>query len=136
MNLKDALLKISATLPNGSASASAPAAFMDTGKLTSAGDVPGNIEFLLTGPALTTTELPDTKTMVYDVQHSDNADGSSPSTLIDNAITQTGASSAGADAATYRFKLPTGHKRYVGFSASNSGAGNASGKSGTLEVVV
>jgi hypothetical protein len=133
-NLKDAALKLTRALPNGAASVTTATA-IDLGQSTSLGAAPTEAEFLLTAPALTTTELPDTVTMKYDVIMSDNSDLSSPVTLYATVITQTGAGAAGAAAATFRFDIPSDAKRYLGFKATNSGAGNASGKSATLEVL-
>lgn len=134
-NLKDATLKLSLALPNGSASASVVVSGIDTGKSTTQGFQSGDIELLLSGPALNTTQLPDTKTMIYDLLTSDNADMSSPVTVAKEVLKQTGAGGAGAAAATQKMRLPDDAKRYVGFQATNSGAGDASGASATLEVV-
>jgi flagellar capping protein FliD len=129
--IKDASLKLTKALPNGAATVTSSS--VDTGKATANGHQPGNVEFLLTAPALTTTELADTQTITYNVITSDNSDLSSPSTLIAGPIVQTGAGGVGAVGATYRFRLPTSAKRYVGFTAVKAGASNASTSSGTLQ---
>jgi hypothetical protein len=74
-------------------------------------------EFLLTAPAMTTAQMPDAKTMKYDILYSVNADLSAPTTYITAAITQTGAGGVGCAAATFRFRLPSDALRYVGFKA-------------------
>jgi len=132
--LKDALVKATRALPASTTAVTSSA--IDTG-VSSAGEQRAAVEFELSAPLVTTAQLPDTKVFVYDVIHSDNADLSSPSTLIDNAITQTGASSSGAAADSKRFKLPSNAKRYIGFtvSPSASGTGDASGATATLEGV-
>lgn len=134
--LKDVLEKGTKTLPP-STSAVALAAFLDTRKVTSSGNQLANVEFKLSAPLVTTAQLPDTKTFTYDILHSDNADGSSSSILMQDVIVQTGAGGAGAAAATLRFKIPSDAKRYIGFNVtpSGSGTGDASAASATLEAL-
>lgn len=127
--LKDSALEKSKALPNGAAATTCDAIDLGHG---SHGDFVADVEFEIEAPALGATPMPDAKTMKYDVIHSDSSDLSGPSTLIAAAITQTGAGGAGCDAATYRFRLPTSVKRYVGVKATGSGSGNASGSSFTL----
>lgn len=140
MELKDALLKATLACPNGSASASVSSSGIDTGTVPNStklsGIQPGNVELILSAPALTATELPDTKTMTYDVVAATAADFSDAAVIQKAAITQTGASSAGAAAATKRLRLDESNSRYIGLQITNSGAGDASGKSATLEVAV
>ncbi len=131
--LKDANLKGTQALPNGAANVSGAA--LDLG-LTAFGDLLANVEFLLTAPALTTTEQPDAKTMTYDVIHSDNADLSSSVTMYPGVLVQTGAGGAGAAGATFTFRVPVDVKRYVGIKATGSAAGNSSTKSLTLEALL
>jgi hypothetical protein len=135
MELRDAQLKATLALPNGAASTTTTTP-IDTGKSTALGSQSGNFEFVLTAPALTTSQLADAATMKYDIVMSDNSDLSSPTTLIATALTQTGAGGAGAAAATYRFRIPTDAKRYIGHKATNSASGNASAATATLEAVV
>ena len=96
--LQDAQLNTALALPNGAASTTT-AAPIDTGKSTALGSQSGDFEFLLTAAALTTSQLADAATMKHDILMSDNADMSSPTTLISSAITQTGAGGAGAGGA-------------------------------------
>jgi len=132
--IKDASLKVTRALPASTTAVTSTS--IDTGK-GSRGDQPGSVEFLLSAPVVTTAQLPDAKTFTYKIIHSDNADLSSPADLILSAIVQTGAGAAGAAAATYKFRLPTGAKRYLGFvvTPSASGTGDASGASSTLEAL-
>ena len=75
--------------------------------------------------------------MKYDIVWADSADlQTNPVTYITSAIVQTGAGGAGAAGQTFRFRLPSTAKRYVGFKATNSAAGNASGANATLEVLL
>ena len=137
--LRDAALKLTLALPNGAATATVAAA-MDTG-VTSGGNKAldgqdGLLEFLLSAPLLSATQQPDSKTMKYDIVWADSADlGTNPVTYIAAAITQTGSGTLGAAAATYRFRLPSTAKRYVGFKATGSAAGDASAASATLEAL-
>jgi hypothetical protein len=131
--LKDANLKGTLVLPNGNANASGAA--LDLG-LTAFGDFVAQAEFLLTAPALTTTEQPDAKTLTYDIIQSDNADLSSPVALYPGVLVQTGAGGAGAAGGTFTFRVPVDVKRYVGVKATGSAAGNSSTKSATLEALL
>lgn len=133
--LKDANLKLTRALPNGAASVTSASA-IDTGKTTTQGSPNREVEFLISAPAMNTTQMPDAKTMKYDVVMSDSSDLSGPTTLIAAGITQTGASSAGCAAATYRFKLPSNAKRYVGLKATGSASGDATGATATLEALL
>lgn len=131
--VKDASMKATRALPNGAASVTQTAG-LDLMNSTR-GDFVAPVELLLSAPAMGATPMPDAKTMKYDIIHSDNADLSSPSTLIAAAITQTGAGGAGCAAATYRWKPPTNVKRYVGVKATGSASGDATGASFTFEVL-
>lgn len=130
--VKDALTYKSRALPNGAATVTM-AAGIDTGKSTTQGHQPGNVEYLLTAPALTTAQLADAQTMKYDILFSATEALGSPTVYITAAITQTGAGGAGAAAQTFRFRAPSDGLRYVGARATKSGAGDASGATFTLE---
>lgn len=125
-NKGDAALSKSKALPDGAANVTTDA--IDLGH-ENTGHFIAATELEVEAPALATAELPDTETMTYDVIASANSDLSSPETIATALITQTGADSAGAAAATKRLRLPTDVKRYIGVKATNSGAGDASGKS-------
>lgn len=131
--LRDTQLKGTLALPNGAANVSGAA--IDLGHGVS-GDFLAQSEFLLSAPALNTTQQPDAKTLIYDVVHSDNSDLSSPSTLYPGVLTQTGAGGAGAAAATFTFRVPVDVKRYVGIKATGSASGNSSTASATLELLM
>jgi hypothetical protein len=137
-SLKDAALKFSRALPaSTSAVTSSGAGIIDTEVTTAQGTCPIK-ELLLTYPALTTGQLPDTKVMVYKLIQSANADLSSPSDVYGTAIiTQTGAGGAGAAGGTKRIKPPSDSLRYLGLviTPSGSGTGDASGATATLEVL-
>ncbi|MEI8196167.1 MAG: hypothetical protein WCI73_09690 [Phycisphaerae bacterium] len=137
--LRDAILKLTLALPNGAANATTSPA-IDTGASsggnTALSGQDGLTEYLLSVPALTTTQQPDAKTLKYDIIWADNAAlTTNPVTYIAAAITQTGAGGAGAAAATFRFRLPSTAKRYVGFKATGSASGDSSAASATLEAL-
>lgn len=107
---------------------------LDTGSVS--GEQSGDVEYILTAPALATGVLGDGATMKYGILMDtvEPIDGSSV-VLMPDVIVQTGAGSAGAAAATYRFRLPSTATRFIGFKATNSAAGDASGSSATLEAL-
>lgn len=134
MALKDASLKTTKALPNGAASVYSSA--IDLG-LGSFGDFLAEVEFKISAPAMATGVMGDSKTMKYDILHSDSSDLSSgATTLVTAAITQTGAGGAGCSAATYTFRLPVDCKRYVGIKATGSTTGDCSGSSLTFEALL
>ena len=130
-NVKDAELIETKALPNGAAavnSGSIDLEFVKTNGLFLA-----ECELEVVAPALVVADLPDTKTMIYKVE--DSADDSTFATLYDAVITQTGAGGAGDATETVRVKLPEDVSRYVRVTATNSGAGDASDKSLTMQLV-
>jgi hypothetical protein len=90
---------------------------------------------LVVAPALATADLGDGDTMTYSVQMDTDSAFGSPIELTRNDAVQTGASGAGAAAASYRFALPSDCERYVRVKAVNSAAGDASDKSVTANVI-
>jgi len=132
--LRDASMKITKALPNGAATATSAA--VDLGENTGLRNNALDVDFLLSAPVLNTTQQPDAKTMKYNIVYADDAALSTNKvTYITTALTQTGAGGAGAAAATFRFRLPSTAKRYVGFEAVGSASGDATGASATLEVL-
>lgn len=133
--LRDASLLITRALANGAANVTSTG--IDTGKTTAQGQAPGAAELLLSAPAMNTTQMPDAKTMKYDIVEADSADlGTNPVTVVAAAITQTGAGGVGCAAATYRYRVASDGKRYVGFKATGSASGDSTTASATLEVVL
>jgi hypothetical protein len=106
------------------------------------GDVVSGIPYATTetvnlqvlAPALSSTILPDTRTMTYVVADSaDNSSFTAIGTLASQV--QTGASSAGAAAATYTFKLPPNTRRYVRLQITSGGSTtDASAKTATIQL--
>lgn len=130
--VRDKSLKVTKALPNGAATTISDGIDLMNGSF---GVFTAATELLLSAPALTTTELPDTKTVKYDVFHDTASDFSTEAKLIEDLITQTGAGGAGAAAATARLRLPTNVKRHIRIKATNDGAGDASAKSMTIELL-
>jgi hypothetical protein len=132
----DANYIITRALPD-SASATVNSSSIDLGDAVSG--IPyattETINLQVLAPALTTTILPDTRTMSYVI--ADSADNSSFTAIGTLATqTQTGASSAGASAATYTFKLPPNTRRYVRLQiTSGASTTNASATTATLQLV-
>lgn len=131
-NLKDATNIKTKALPDGIASIYTDG--IDLGHSAN-GEWLAGVEFEIEAPILTTTELPDTKTMTYDVEMDTDPLFGSPTTLYAGMLVQTGAGAAGAAAASKRFALPANVERYVRVKASNSGAGDATGKSVTFQAL-
>lgn len=116
-NVRDSGAAITLTLPNN-ASTTVTSTGFDLGETTANAVTSGNWEFLLSAPALSTTILPDTRTMTYNIVAADSADlSTNPTTLVAGAIVQTGAGGAGAAAKTYRYRLPSVSQRYVGITS-------------------
>lgn len=133
--VRDSSLKSTRALPNGAATVNS-ATGIDLGHLnTKGGRLLAEIEFLLTYPTVTTSQLADTTTITYSIITSASSDMSSPTVLMPGIAVQTGASSAGATGGTYRFRLPTDCQRYVGLRAVKTGAADASAATATLEML-
>lgn len=130
--VRDKKLKVTKALPNGAATTISDGIDLMNGSF---GVFTAATELLLSAPALDTADLPDTQTMTYDVFHDSNSDFSTEAKLIEDLIKQTGAGGAGAAAATARLRLPTNVKRHIRVKATNSGAGDASDKSMTIELL-
>jgi hypothetical protein len=134
-NLRDTLLKVSGALPASTTATATTGLSLLTGVN---GDFVAPVDFLVTAPALTTSQLPDNKTMTYTVETSAPSDAvfGSPSTVY-TLGTQTGASGAGSAGATYKFRLPSSAQGNVRVKATPaaSGTGDASGAKVTLEVL-
>jgi hypothetical protein len=130
--LKDTQVKGTRALPSA-ASTTVDGAAIDLGH-GAFGDFVVQAEFKVSAPAVTTTMVPDTRTMTYSIIHSDNSDLSSASVLISSIITQTGAGGAGAAAASATFRPPLDVKRYLGVRVvSGASTTDSSAVSATLE---
>lgn len=130
LGLADAQFSVTKALPNGAAAVNSDS--IDLAHSTNGLHL-ADCELKINAPALATAALPDTKTMTYKVE--DSADDSSFATIADAVIVQTGAGGAGAAAAEKRFRFPSTVRRYVRVTATNSGAGDASGSSLTANLM-
>lgn len=134
---KDASLIETKALPASAGSVSTSAFDLGTGVQ----DMVAACDLKIELPELTTTELPDTETMVASVETS--ADDSSYVTLYADVITQTGSGSAGDSAADATVPLrgaindTAGNlRRYVRVTVTGSTSiGDCSGKSVTASLV-
>lgn len=131
-NLKDLQLDKTTALPASAASAqSSGIDLMNSAN----GDFVADLEVTVDAPALTTTELPDGKTMTYVIQHDTDVAFGTVADLV-TIGTQTGAGGVGAAAATYRAHLPTNVKRYIRAKATLvAAAGSPTAKNFVLHVV-
>lgn len=132
----DALLKVTRALP-----AAASSTVNSTGinlEEGTRGDLLADCELLLTYPALSTTILPDTRTMTYTIQHdTDAAFGTATSLTGGSNVLQTGAGGVGAAGGTLRVRLPTNVKQYIRLQiTSGASTTDASATSATLQVLV
>lgn len=110
-NVRDANFIKSDVMPAAASTTKAGTALDLGAALTGRGAHLEKCELLLTMPALTTTMVPDTKTMTYSIEMSTDLAFTSPVTLF--TVTKTGATSAGVAADTFRQKLPGNCYRYV-----------------------
>jgi len=131
--VQDATLIKTKALPNGAAAVNSTG--FDLGAVSDNGARLEDVELKLTAPALAVADLADTETMTYKVQHDSAVAFGTATTLYDAICVQVGAGGAGAVAETVRMKIPSNCKRYIRIVATNSGAGDASDKSLTEELL-
>jgi len=129
---KDAQVKATRALPSGAATVNGAAIKLD---VSSRDQLLAEVQWLITAPALAVGQLANGSTMKYSLITSPNSDGSSPTVIYKDLITQTGAGGAGAAAATSKVRLPADVTGYVGLQVINSAAADASAASATLEAV-
>ncbi|HEX4124488.1 MAG TPA: hypothetical protein VHY37_07155 [Tepidisphaeraceae bacterium] len=132
---QDANLIVTGALPAATASTTSSSA-LDLDEGANGGPdqfAPERVNFNLNAPALSTTQLPDAKTVTYSIWSSPNADLSDPVEYIPSAIVQTGAGGDGAATANLAFALPASINRYLFANATTGSAtGNCSAASMTL----
>jgi hypothetical protein len=127
-NLADADLTVAVALP------AAPGTVVSGS--VDLGDAPhvSGAELRFNSPALNATELPDGESVTYAVEESDD-DVSFTSLCTVGAVT--GAAGAGAAAESFRFAPASTGARYHRLSAvSSAGAGDQSGSSAEIQIVV
>ena len=139
VNLQDAALNVTGAIASSGTTANTGS--IDLG-LGSFGEyVPHFSEFLITIPAQTTTQLPNTVTFTYDVILSASANLGTPTVLYPGVNVQTGAGAAGAAANTFRFRIPMSPGgvgtvlRYLGVRATISAGQATAGAIFTLAPV-
>ena len=131
----DQLLRETVALPNGAATTKGAAIEVGCG---TPDDFSTEAEFKITAPALVVGDLGNGDTMKYSLITGDTTDftNNNFAILVRDVITQTGAGGAGAAAATAQVRAPIGGvRKYIGLQAVNSGAGDASDKSATLQML-
>ena len=134
VNLKDKKLRATGVGPIDATTTYTSA--IDLGHNNTTDDFVAPVEFLLTAPALTTSQLADTKTVTYSIVTDNDSAFGSLLALLPSVIVQTGAGGAGAAAAEYRFRAPANVERYLkGRAVGVASGGNASAATFTLEVL-
>lgn len=109
---------------------------IDLGLMSARGAfLPKNCEVSISTPALTTGELPDAQTLIFDVQCDADILFGTPRTLAKEVLLVTGAGGVGAAAAAARFRLPTDVEQYLRVAATKSGVGSAAAKEVTAELL-
>ena len=98
-NVRDDNFIATKALPNGATTIYS--AGLDLGALSDQGHRVAECEVLISAPALATAALPDTKTMTYSIQHDSDSAFGTAADLAPSVLVQTGASGAGAAAATF-----------------------------------
>jgi hypothetical protein len=130
----DAVLAVTRALP-AAASATVNSTGIDL-EVGTRSDFVAYSELLVSAPALSTTILPDTRTMTYHVQHDTDPAFGTAVTIANSLIVQTGAGGVGAAATTARFKLPTNVKRYIRLQiVSGASTTDASATSATMQLM-
>lgn len=133
VGLQDRTLTITQALPNGAATVSSAGIDLESTPVTA--DFVPHVEFTVTIPALTVTELADTQTITYSVETSAASNFSSPTVLISSLAVQTGAGGIGSLGSVKRFQVATDSQRYIRVKAVKTGASNASTSSMIFRLV-
>ncbi|MBN2584997.1 MAG: hypothetical protein JXL80_18190 [Planctomycetes bacterium] len=127
--VKDVKVKATGALPAGALTS------YSTGIDLGLGDVLADFEVKITAPALAVGQLADTTTVKYSLEMDTDSAFGSPTTLYGDLITQTGAGGAGAAEATATVRVPVDVEPYLRLKMVKTGAADASGASGTLELL-
>lgn len=132
--VRDKSLTVSKALSNGAGAVYTDG--IDLGHGTHPQVMLPNFEIEIDAPALTTTLLPNSETMTYDIQHDDDPAFGTVATLLTAVVVQTGAGGVGAAAIeATKARLPSSVKRYIRMKVTKTGTGNASTVSGTMRLV-
>lgn len=132
--LKDSDASLKKTTVLSVNAAATNSAGIDLGHSTK-GIAPGDMELLITAPAMAIAELADAQTLTYALIHDTDSAFGSPVVLLDNLIVQTGAGGAGAAAATKQIRLPSNTNRYIRVRVTATEAKDKSAKSYVVQLV-
>lgn len=137
-NVQDANLSTNTALSASTNGTATQATGIDT-EASTLSDFVALTEFLVSAPALNTTQLPNAATMTYAVIASANSNLAGSTTIQSSVIVQTGAGGNGAAAATARVRLPTNigvTGRYIGLTAVGAASsGNCSAATMNLKAL-
>ena len=126
---QDALVAATASLPGSAVTVTS--SLIDTGNVD--GDnMPGRVQYKLTAPILTATQLGSGSSVTYTIYTSPNSDASSAVAKYVVPTVQTGTSSGDLTGFTFHFALPTTAKQYIYFTAAGAGGVAASASSASL----
>lgn len=128
----DASLQETKALSNGAGNVACDG--LDLGAVSLRGARLADCELEISAPALSTAQLPDTETMTYSIETSDD-DSTWDKILADQVLVQTGADGAGAAAAKARCKIPSDCERYLRVKATKTGTGDCSTVSMTVSLL-
>lgn len=129
----DLELKETVALPNGAATTEGAAIRLGCG---TPHDFTADCELKITVPDLATGDLADAATLTISVITDDTDTFDGETVLLQSVIVLTGAGGAGATGTTAQVRLPIGGvKEYIGLKCVKTGAGDASDKSATLEML-
>ncbi len=130
--MKDASLVKTRALPAAAGTVHSEGMELPTVSSRGVGDTPS--DFVCECPELNTTQLPDSKTATYTLQHDTDSAFGTAETLATVAV-QIGTGGAGAAAVTRRIGIPSDHKPHVRLAVTTSaGAGDCSAATATLWV--
>lgn len=132
LQVQDAELSITRALPANSTAVTST--LIPLGHAVG-GEFHALMDVLIEAPALTTGRLADDATMKYTIVHSNTSSTGDAVPLFPDVITQTGASSSGAAAATFQCRLPANVRPFVGVKITPSANADASAVSATFKLV-
>jgi hypothetical protein len=128
MNRRDADLEKTIALADGAAAVVSASIDLGAGSVFLA-----NAEIDIVAPAMNVTEMPNAKTMVYDLQTS--ADDSTFTDLYSAVITQTGAGGVGCAAAADRIRLPADAEQYIRVQITGDASGDSTPATGEIRLL-
>ncbi len=131
--LKDAALVVETDLTTTDAVATSDGIDLKHG---ARGMVDGDLEVLISAPALSEPELANSATLKYTIYHDANPGfDDDEKVLLPDVIVQTGGGGVGAAAATKQFRLPADCKRYIRVKTASSESKDKSAKSFKFQLV-